>query len=426
MIVCCIAFYLYRLHRLLRNETYVNVHIDNLAAQTGVTRFTQLNDNWTYSKIESLEPNELQKYTHLILEAKNKYSPNLKQFLDTHVILDFIDGFSHISINYQTMPPFRIKTRPSLFILERQSWRENLLGLNLPPLKNISSFDDEEEEVFNESMEDFDIDVSKEEMSDTETVIASIDGQPNIKQNIKQLIEKYKEDDLLEDEYLEKLSNLRENMRKIHSGGNVNTKKLGMKKQLYSEKEKLNLAASTKQKLKDLIVQHKKDILNKENIKLPDETTNYIYEYIDSSNGSETENIPKIPDLNEIENDAVVPPEKPDLENDLTSYLKSVSFDNIVEEVIKKIESKSDRTNEFGMKDLENDEKRKAIKQIVEEILYEKINSQKFGSNEDEIPQEPQTENLREEYRNSDLENTDTHDEFTIFDDIDKINETNA
>lgn len=60
-------------------------------------------------------------FTHLLKEAKSKYSPNIKPYLKTHDILDSVDGFSHIVLNYNMLPPIRIKTRPIIFIMKRKS-----------------------------------------------------------------------------------------------------------------------------------------------------------------------------------------------------------------------------------------------------------------------------------------------------------------
>lgn len=59
-------------------------------------------------------------FTHLLIEAKSKYSPNIKPYLKTHDIIDSIDGFSHITFNYNILPPIRIKTKPSIFIMKRK------------------------------------------------------------------------------------------------------------------------------------------------------------------------------------------------------------------------------------------------------------------------------------------------------------------
>ncbi|XP_053970627.1 probable Dol-P-Man:Man(7)GlcNAc(2)-PP-Dol alpha-1,6-mannosyltransferase isoform X1 [Hylaeus volcanicus] len=112
-----------KLHRLEKDSADpVHVHIDVLTAQTGVSRFAQTNDSWIYSKQENLtiDNPEMLKFTHLLMEAKSKYSPNIKPYLKTHDILDSVDGFSHIALNYNMLPPIRIKTRPIIFIMKRK------------------------------------------------------------------------------------------------------------------------------------------------------------------------------------------------------------------------------------------------------------------------------------------------------------------
>lgn len=111
-----------RLHKLAADETDVYVHIDNLPAQTGVSRFTQINSDWRYDKEENLTHGspEMLQFTHLLLEAKSKYSANIRPYVKTHDILESIDGFSQISFNYNTFPPVKIKTKPMIFILRRK------------------------------------------------------------------------------------------------------------------------------------------------------------------------------------------------------------------------------------------------------------------------------------------------------------------
>ncbi|XP_046592202.1 uncharacterized protein LOC107223641 isoform X2 [Neodiprion lecontei] len=113
-----------RLHRLEKDAIEpVHVHIDVLTAQTGVSRFTQTNKNWIYSKQENItiDSPEMLQFTHLLMEAKSKYSPNIKPYMKTHDILDSVDGFSHITLNYNGIPPIKIKTKPTIFIMKRKA-----------------------------------------------------------------------------------------------------------------------------------------------------------------------------------------------------------------------------------------------------------------------------------------------------------------
>ncbi|XP_071630483.1 dol-P-Man:Man(7)GlcNAc(2)-PP-Dol alpha-1,6-mannosyltransferase [Temnothorax longispinosus] len=115
-----------KLHRLERDSIEpVHVHIDVFTAQTGVSRFTQTNASWIYSKQENLTTDdpEMLQFTHLLMEARSKYSPNIKPYLRTHDIIDSTDGFSHITLNHNMLPliTIRIKTKPSIFIMKRKS-----------------------------------------------------------------------------------------------------------------------------------------------------------------------------------------------------------------------------------------------------------------------------------------------------------------
>ncbi|XP_011634789.1 uncharacterized protein MG328 isoform X2 [Pogonomyrmex barbatus] len=111
-----------KLHRLERNSIKpVYVHIDVLTAQTGVSRFTQINASWIYSKQENfaIDDPEMLQFTHLLMEAKNKNS-NIKFYLKTYDIIDSIEGYSHITLNRDILPPIRIKMKPSIFIMKRK------------------------------------------------------------------------------------------------------------------------------------------------------------------------------------------------------------------------------------------------------------------------------------------------------------------
>ena len=119
------------LHRLESPDSYamgngvannVTVHIDVLAAQTGVSRFGQLHDHWRYDKTEHLKPGsrQLRSFTHLIIEAHHKASYHLKPYANSHKILASVEGYQGIRATYHHFPPIRIKTRPSLFILKNK------------------------------------------------------------------------------------------------------------------------------------------------------------------------------------------------------------------------------------------------------------------------------------------------------------------
>lgn len=113
-----------RLHRLEPANSNVSVHIANLAAQSGVSRFMEIHSNWSYSKDESMNYTqaEIDRYTHLLVEAKNKQNTELwTTLLDDFEIVEFVDCFNNIGIQYNSLLPVRIKTKPCIGILKKRS-----------------------------------------------------------------------------------------------------------------------------------------------------------------------------------------------------------------------------------------------------------------------------------------------------------------
>eukprot|EP00794_Sanderia_malayensis_P016033 gene16033-17653_t len=109
---------LFKLHELVKEKRNVSVHIDNLAAQTGVTRFGEIEKHWTYSKLEFIKHDspEFLKYTHAIREAP------CSRYDKTHETLSVVKGYSGLELNIKMFTfPLKIHTSDKLCILKRKN-----------------------------------------------------------------------------------------------------------------------------------------------------------------------------------------------------------------------------------------------------------------------------------------------------------------
>ncbi|KAF7694048.1 hypothetical protein HF521_007801 [Silurus meridionalis] len=79
------------LHTLVPANSDVNVHIDVLAAETGVSRFLEMNSKWRYDKREDLTPTDplMKMYSHVLIEANTTL---ISQLSGSHKPLIFIQG----------------------------------------------------------------------------------------------------------------------------------------------------------------------------------------------------------------------------------------------------------------------------------------------------------------------------------------------
>ncbi|XP_061402630.1 probable Dol-P-Man:Man(7)GlcNAc(2)-PP-Dol alpha-1,6-mannosyltransferase, partial [Musca vetustissima] len=142
-----------RLHTLEAGSSNVSVHISNLAAQSGVSRFLQLHDNWNYCKKEQMNytKEESLEYTHLIVEAKNKFNnqlwSSLQEDFDT---VEFVDCFNNIGIQYNSIMPIKIKTKACLAILKKKPGKEPSVSKKESKKRKKKSVN---EEIVEESLE---------------------------------------------------------------------------------------------------------------------------------------------------------------------------------------------------------------------------------------------------------------------------------
>lgn len=177
---------------------------------------------------------EMMEFTHLLVEAKSKYSSNLKPYSTSHDVLDVIDGFSHISFNYNLLPPIKIKTKPAIYILQR---KEDVSNKRIR--KNVKEFAESIHESINKDTED-DVKSNKIEHNNSGTAASSEQpkevvnsvisdqhkiyankGTAGVKQTIKNIIQQMNEMEnvvLLEEE-----SNIRQESVNEASSQNTET-----------------------------------------------------------------------------------------------------------------------------------------------------------------------------------------------------------
>ncbi|CAG9565259.1 unnamed protein product [Danaus chrysippus] len=379
-----------RFHKLLKNEPFVHVHISNLAAQTGVTRFTQMHSHWKYSKNESLNVDQLQEYTHLLIEAKSKYSPNLKAFTQTHTILDSVESFHQITMNYKLIPPIKIKTKPALFILERKNFRDSLSVDVKEDIIESNMYENESSEVSKEFTDN--LDASEDIIINNNDEISEVENEQLMIEELEEEAPVQGDDDrnnsekatltVVDDDSKENIS--------VEEAEQVDVLKTRKTKKPYDEYKLTNrqekkkkaiakiksetrkeVVASAKEKLRELMKRRKHITEN-----IEDNVTVEVTQVETDGRGDipeeelmieePKEEIQSVNDTEAAEADQVQEDEKNVNNNE-------VNIDSVVEEVIARLIDKKIYDDKTKSEDIKGEE-RIMIQKIVEEVLSEKFN----------------------------------------------------
>jgi alpha-1,6-mannosyltransferase len=109
----------------------VSVHIDVYSAETGISKFLELNRNsgWVYDKTEGLESNpaDLLRFTHLLVEAESEDDSRVASFKTSHTIqakisayggIEFYNGLANWS--FEKLPSIKVIQKPRIFILKKK------------------------------------------------------------------------------------------------------------------------------------------------------------------------------------------------------------------------------------------------------------------------------------------------------------------
>lgn len=60
-------------------------------------------------------------FTHLVIGSSNRDNEDMLPYKHSHHILFTVPGFSHVSWNYNTFPPLKIKTNTKIFVLKKNT-----------------------------------------------------------------------------------------------------------------------------------------------------------------------------------------------------------------------------------------------------------------------------------------------------------------